>query len=333
MRAVLVRQWTAPEGLEVVDMPRPEPGPGEVLIRVRAAALSFALSLLIAGKYQRRPSLPFIPGNTAAGEIVGGARDGERVVASTGDGALAEYVVAHPANVYPIPAGLDFARATALNTAYNSTAAALTWPHVLRLAAGETLLVHGAAGGVGSAACEIGRLLGARVIATASSAAKRDVALACGAHAAIAADAADLKPAVMELTGGIGVNAVLDPVGGALFTESLRCLAPEGRICPIGFAGGAIPDVPVNLLLVKNIAVTGLNMGHYKITARDAHAARVQALFARLGAWFEQGLIAPRLAACFPPERIAEAFACVLDRDHIGHVVVVFGDQTTLGLA
>ena len=324
MRALLVRGWTTPEGLELAEVPRPAPGPGEVLVRVRAAALSFALSLLIAGKYQRRPALPFIPGNTAAGEILGGPRDGERVVVSIGDGALAEYAVAHEANVYPIPPGLDFARATALNTAYNSAAAALTWPHLLGLRGGDTLLVHGAGGGVGSAACEIARLLGAAVIATASSARKRDFALACGATHALAPDPATLKQRVMALTGGIGLRAVLDPVGGALFTESLRCLAPEGRICPIGFASGSIPEMPVNLLLVKNIAVTGLNMGHYKIAARESEAPRVQALFAQLGRWVEAGLIAPRLAAALPPERVAEGFALVLDREQIGHVVVEF---------
>jgi NADPH2:quinone reductase len=328
MRALLVREWTTPEGLEPAELPVPVPGPREVLIRVRAAAVSYALSLLIAGRSQRRPPLPFVPGNTAAGEVVvlgPGARrfmPGARVLAAIEYGALAEFAVAHEANVYAIPDGLDFPRATALNTAYNSALAALHWPHVLGVREGQVLLVHGAGGGVGSAACEIGRSLGATVIATAGSQAKLDFARECGARHVMLAEPALLKDRVMELTGGRGVHAVLDPVGGSLFRESLRCLRPEGRICPIGFASGDIPQVPANLLLVKNIAVCGLYMGWYKIDARDAEEARVRALFERLGTWFEAGRIAPRLAARFPMDRAAEAFGAVLDRGRVGHVVI-----------
>jgi NADPH2:quinone reductase len=328
MRALLVRDWTTPEGLEPVEVPAPLPGPREVLIRVRAAAVSRALSLLIAGKYQRRPALPFIPGNTVAGEVVGcGAdaarfRPGDRVIAALEYGALAEKAVAHEANVYAMPAALDFAAATALNTAYNSTLAALTWPRMLHVQPGQVLLVHGAGGGVGSAACEIGRILGARVIATAGSDAKRAFALASGAMDAIAPEPETLKKRVLALTGGDGVHAVLDPVGGALFRESLRCLRPEGRICPIGFSSGEIPDVPANLLLVKNISVCGLYMGWYKIDQRDAQESRVRALFEKLGGWCDAGLIRPRVTGRFPMERVADAFAAVLDRTQIGHVVV-----------
>jgi NADPH2:quinone reductase len=328
MRALLVRDWTTPAGLLPVEVPAPVPGPREVLIRVRAAAVSYALSLLIAGRYQRRPALPFIPGNTAAGEVVacgaGAARfaRGARVLVAIEYGALAEYAVAHEANVYAIPDALDFPSATALNTAYNSTLAALSWPRLLDLQPGQTLLVHGAGGGVGSAACEIGRNLGATVIATAGSDAKRAFALTRGATHAIAPEAETLKDRVLALTGGEGVHAVLDPVGGVLFRESLRCMRPEGRICPIGFAGGEIPQVPANLLLVKNIAVCGLYMGWYKIDARDANEGRVRALFDRLGAWFVQGRIAPLVAGRFPMERVGAAFDLVLDRGHLGHVVV-----------
>ena len=329
MRAVLVRDWTTPDRLDLAEVPRPVPGPREVLIRVQAAAVSHSLSLLIAGKYQRRPPLPFIPGNTAVGEVIAGGpgatrfAPGSRVIASLEQGALAEYAVAHEANAYAIPDRIDPAAATAFNTAYNSVAAALAWPRLLDLQPGQSLLVHGAGGGIGSAACEIGRHLGARVIATAGSAAKRDFARACGAADVLAPDPATLKERVLALTDGEGVHAVLDPVGGALFRESLRCLRPEGRICPIGFAGGEIPQVPANLLLVKNIAVIGLYMGWYKIDARDAQEARMRALFDRLAAWWEAGAIRPRLAATFPLEDIRAAFAAVLDRDHIGHVAVM----------
>ena len=338
MRAVLVRDWTMPDRLEVTEVPRPEPSPREVLIRVEASAVSHSLSLLIAGKYQRKPALPFVPGNTAAGTVVaagpGATRfgPGARVLASMEQGGLAEYAVAHEANAYAIPDGMDAARATTLNTAYNSVCAALTWPRLLDLQPGHTLLVHGAGGSVGSAAWEIGRLLGARVIATARGAAKLAFARECGAAEVIDPDPPTLKARVMALTGGEGVHAVLDPVGGALFAESLRCLRPEGRICPIGFAGGEIPQVPANLLLVKNISVVGLYMGFYKIDDRDGQEARMRALFDRLGGWFTAGLIGPRIAATFPLERIRDAFAMVLDRDKIGHVAVL-PDQTTLGLS
>ncbi len=328
MRAVLVRDWTTPDRLAIADVPRPAPGRREVLIRVGASAVSHALSLLIAGKYQRKPSLPFIPGNTVAGEVVAVGEGvtrfvpGARVVAALEHGGLAEFAVAYEATTYEIPDGLGYARATAFNTAHNSTLAALTWPRLLDVQPGQTLLVHGAGGGVGSAACEIGRALGATVIATAGSDAKRAFAQDCGATHVIAPDPPTLKARVLALTEGRGVQAVLDPVGGDLFRESLRCLAPEGRICPIGFASGVIPDVPANLLLVKNIAVVGLYMGFYKIDDRDTQAPRVQALFDRLGAMFEAGAIRPRLAARFPLDQVREAFAAVLRRDHLGHVAV-----------
>ena len=210
------------------------------------------------------------------GEGVSRFAPGARVVAAIEHGGLAEFAVAHEATSYAIPESLDAARATAFNTAYNSTLAALVWPRLLDVQPGQTLLVHGAGGGVGSAACEIGRALGATVIATAGSELKRAFALERGAAHVIAPEAATLKERVLALTDGAGVQAVLDPVGGALFRESLRCLAPEGRICPIGFASGAIPDVPANLLLVKNISVVGLYMGFYKIDDRDAQAPRVR---------------------------------------------------------
>jgi len=338
MRAVLVRDWTTPDRLEIAEIPRPEPGPRDLLIRVEASAVSHSLSLLIAGKYQRKPPLPFVPGNTAAGTVVAAGKDatrfapGARVVASLEHGGLAEFAVAHEANAYAIPDALDAARATTLNTSYNSVCAALTWPRLLDVQAGQVLLVHGAGGSVGNAACEIGRLLGARVIATSRGQAKQDYARAAGAAEVIEPDPPTLKTRVMALTENKGVHAVLDSVGGALFAASLRCLRPEGRICPIGFAGGEIPQIPANLLLVKNISVVGLYMGFYKIDDRDRQEARVRAVFDRLGAWFTAGLIKPRIAAALPLDRIREAFAIVGDREHLGHVAVL-PDQTTLGLA
>lgn len=327
MRAIEITHWSSPDDLAIRQVAVPACGPDDVLIRVRAAAVSYSLSLLIAGRYQRKPALPFVPGNTAAGEVlaVGSAvsrlRPGDRVLASLEQGALAEQAVAHQDNVYPIPAKMPFAEATTLNASYNSVAAALTWPHLLDLQPGQSLLVTGAAGGVGIAAIQIGRLLGATVIAAASTPAKRALALQEGAHHAVAADPETLRDAVWQAHGG-PVNRALDPVGGALFHQVLRCLAPEGRVLPIGFAGGEIPQIPANLLLVKNITVCGLYMGYYKIDARAEQAGRMRALFAQLGRWWEEGKIRPAIAGRHPLDAVPAAFAQVLDRANTGHVVI-----------
>lgn len=339
MRAIVINEWTPPERLAASYAAVPECGPREVRIRVQAAAVSYSLSLLVQGKYQRKPPLPFIPGGAASGYIdatgPGAARfrPGDRVVASLEFGGLAEYVVVAQSNVYAIPDALAFSCANALNTAYNSVLAAFTWPHLLDLKAGQTLLVHGAAGGVGTAATEMARALDVLVIATASTDAKRAWALAHGAAHAIAPEAAQLRDAVMKLTAGQGVHAVLDPVGGELFMESLRCLRPEGRIVPIGFAGGQIPQIPANLLLVKNIAVCGLYMGYYKIDERERFEPQVRQIFEQLGAWVVQGKIKPEATAVFTLDDIQKAFSEVLKRDHLGHVAVVMDEEARrLGL-
>ncbi len=339
MRAIVINEWTSPDLLVASDAAIHECGPGEVRIRVQAAAVSYSLSLLVQGKYQRKPALPFIPGGAAAGYIDAtgpGAqrfRAGDRVVASLEYGGLAEYVVVAEANVYAIAQALAFSNAPALVTAYNSVLAAFAWPHLLNLKAGQTLLVHGAAGGVGTAAIEMARAMDVAVIATASSEAKRHWALAHGAGYAIDSDATKLRDTVMQLTQRKGVHAVLDPVGGALFMESLRCLRPEGRIVPIGFASGQIPQIPANLLLVKNIAVCGLYMGYYKIDERERFESQVRQIFDQLGVWVVQGSIRPEATAVFALDAIRDAFAEVLKREHIGHVAVVMdGEARRLGL-
>ncbi|MCC6530967.1 MAG: NADPH:quinone oxidoreductase family protein [Burkholderiales bacterium] len=334
MRAVELSEWTAPAQLRPATIPDPAPGAGEVLIRVHASAVSHSLALLVQGKYQRRPAFPFVPGITAAGCVCAlGAgvtrfRPGDRVLASIEHGGLAELAVASVANTYSIAPGMSYAAATTLNTSYNSVAAALTWPHLLALGAGASLLVTGAAGNAGTAAIQIGRLLGARVIAAAASAAKREFALAQGATAAIDADPARLRAGVRAALGGGGVSAVLETVGGEVFDAALRCLAPEGRIVPLGFASGVIPRIPANLLLVKNVTVCGLYMGYYKIDARAHNEVRVRALFERLGEWWSAGAIKPVIRAVVPLEDIAAAFALVLERANIGHVVVSMPAQS-----
>lgn len=328
MRAVEITAWSTPEALRVSEIAPPKCGDDEVHIKVAASPVSYALSLLIAGKYQRKPAFPFVPGNTAAGTVIEtGAkatrfRPGDRVLASMEFGGLAEEAVANEANVYALPPALPFTRAVAFNTAYNSVLAALTWPHLLDIKPGHRLLVHGAAGGVGSAAVEIGKHLGATVIATASTQAKRDFAKARGADHVIDAEPETLRDRVMEIVGRPGVDRVLDPVGGKMFAESLRCLQPEGRILPIGFAGGEIPQIPANILIVKNITVCGLYMGYYKIDERKRFEPQMRALFDRLGQWFDDGAIDPVVSATFPLEKVPDAFARVLDRGNIGHIVV-----------
>jgi NADPH2:quinone reductase len=327
MRAIQIDTWCEPEHLRVSQVPEPVVSQCGVLIRVRAAAVSHSLALLIAGRYQRKPSLPFVPGNTVAGEVVatGAAVTrwcvGDRVLATLEQGGLAEYAWADEDNVYAIPPGLPFAEATTFNASYNSVAAALTWSHLLGVGQDHTLLVTGAAGNVGIAAIQIGRLLGAKVIAAASSPAKRARALDEGADLAIDGRAAALRDALWTACPE-GAHRALEPVGGDVFGQVLRCLRPEGRVLPIGFASGQIPSIPANLLMVKNISVCGLYMGYYKIDARRDQADRMQDLFRQLGRWWESGGIRPVVADRFPLEETARAFACVLDRNTIGHVVV-----------
>jgi NADPH2:quinone reductase len=327
MRAIEIHRWCNPEELVVRQVSEPVCGPEEVRIRVHAASVSYSLSLLVAGRYQRKPTLPFVPGNTAAGEVIAVGSDvrrlriGDRVLASVEQGALAEQVVAHQDIVYAVPARMPFAEATTLNASYNSVAAALTWPHLLDVRPGQSMLVTGAAGGVGVAAIQIGRLLGAKVIAVASTPAKREFALQQGADHALAADPAGLRDAVWQAHGG-PVQRAIEPVGGAVFQQVLRCMAPEGRVLPIGFACGEIPQIQANLLLVKNITVCGLYMGYYKIDARTAYAERMRALFGQLGHWWEEGKIRPTIAGRYPLENVPAAFAQVLNRTNVGHVVI-----------
>ncbi len=329
MKAVVIDRWQEPGELRLSKFDSPRCGDEEVRIRVQAVPVSHALGLLVRGKYQRKPKLPFIPGNTAVGEIVElgsragrGLTLGQLVVASVEYGALAEAVVAPAVNVYPLPEGVDPAAATALNTSYNSVYAALTWPRLLGLRQGETVLIHGAAGGAGSAAVEIARAIGARVIATASEAGRRAYVRRLGADVVLSSEPAALRDSVREVTGGEGVDAVLDPVGGDLFTQSIRCLRPGGRIVPLGFASGEIPQVATNLILVKNISVCGLYMGYYKIDARTRHEAEVRAIFETLASWMSTGRIRPTIAARLPLEKVSEAFRLIEDRSRIGHVVL-----------
>ena len=269
MRAIVCRELTGLDGLAFErDWPLPEPGPGEVRIRVRAAGLNFADTLMIRGQYQDRPELPFVPGIEVAGRIercgegVAGFTPGERVMATPDHGGFAEAVVTSAVNVVRLPDTIDDTTAAGFAIAYGTAYGALVW--AARLQAGETLLVHGAAGGVGLATVECGRALGARVIATARGAARLAIAQAHGADRVIDTGAEDVRLRIRELTDGRGADVVFDPVGGALFSASLRSIAWGGRILVVGFASGDIPQIPANLLLVKNAAAVGFYWGSYR---------------------------------------------------------------------
>ncbi len=332
MKALICRQWGTPEDLRLEDMERPPLKPGQVRIKVKAAGVSFAMTLVIAGKYQRRPPLPFAPGTEVTGEAIEvdpackRVRVGDEVMAVLDWGGLAEEAVAHEVNVFAKPGNVSFVEAIPLVVSYPTSAAALTWPMVLDLQKGQTLLVHAAAGGVGMAAVEIGKILGATVIATAGGPRKTGFARVHGADHVIDYATANFRDEVLKLTDGRGVDRIYDPVGGEVFNQSLRCLASEGRICPIGFASGAIPQVPANILLVKSIAVMGFNYGYYvgwsPHDARFEEADRILALTQRVRGWCEQGLCRPHVDRTYKLEEAPLAMRALLARQAVGRVAI-----------
>jgi NADPH2:quinone reductase len=333
MRAMICRQWGEPESLKLEDVAPPPLGPGQVRIRIRAAGVSFASTLVIAGKYQRRPPFPFAPGTEISGTVIEVGSDcrriraGDDVVAVLDWGGLAEHCVAHEVNVFRKPRNIGFVEAIALAISYPTSGGALLWSNGLDIQPGHRLLVHAGAGGVGMAAIEIGKIAGATVIATAGGADKCAFAREHGADHVIDYTAQDFRAEVLKLTDGRGVERVYDPVGGEVFAQSLRCMAVESRICPIGFAGGTIPQIPANLLLVKTIAVMGFNYGWYvgwsPHDARFECAEQVLGLMNRLIAWTEEGRLRPHVDRTFPLERAAEAMRAVLGRGVKGRVAVV----------
>ena len=337
MRAVWVEDWTPFQNLTLHEVPEPALEPRQVRIKTQAAGVSFATSLVVQGKYQRKPPRPFAPGTEVAGvvtEIGSGVtkfKPGDRVCSILDWGGLAEEAAANEVNTFHIPDTLPYPEAISFTNSYGTSIASLTWPHLLNVQKGDWLLVHGAAGGVGLAAVEIGRILGATVIATASSAEKLDLVRAHGADHAINYRDRDFREAVLEITNGRGVDKVYDPVGGDVFMQSLRCMAPEGRICPVGFASGTIPQIPANLLLVKNLTVCGVNMGYYAgwspNDVRYEYEDRIRGLMNQLFDWFEAGQIKPVSGGVYPLERFQDAMADVLGRRSLGRVAVVMNEE------
>ena len=322
MRAVLCREWGAIDDLTIADVPVPTPAAGEVLIDVKAAGVTYADAIMAAGQYQIKPPLPFSPGFEAAGVVAacgeGTTRlqPGDRVMAILSYGGLAEMVVAPEADTFAIPDGMSFDEAGAFPVAYFSSHVALRWQG--RLESGETLLVLGAAGGVGLTAVEIGKAMGARVIAAASTAEKLAVARERGADAVINYATEPLTSRVMALTNDKGADVCFDPVGGDLFDAALSALGWGGRILLIGFVAG-VPKIPGNRLLVKHRAALGSSLHYFRWHAPDKLRRSVE----ELTRWYAAGTLKPCITHRLPLEQSVEAIRLLLDRKAYGKVVVL----------
>ena len=322
MKALLCTTFGPPDLLEYRDVPSPRPQAGEVLVSVRAASVNFPDVLIIENKYQFKPSLPFSPGSELSGVVkevgpdVAGLAPGDRVMAFTLHGAFAEEVVVKAASVLPIPAGMDFASAAALLLTYG------TADHALRdrgaVSRGDTVLVLGAAGGIGLASIEIAKALGARVIACASTAEKLAVCRDRGADDVIDYAREDLRERIKAVTGGRGVDAIVDPVGGGITEMALRSMAWRGRLLIIGFAEGNIPKIPLNLVLLKGCSLIGVFWGDFTRREPQAFAASVE----QLSAWYAEGKINPHISVTLPLSRGAEAIGLMAARKAIGKIVL-----------
>ena len=321
MRALICRQWGDINGLELGEMPVPEPAADEVLIRVKATAVNYADAIMVAGRYQTKPPLPFSPGLETAGEIAAcgteatGFKPGDRVMAILAYGGLAEYTVAPAAETFHIPDGMGWDEAGAFPVAYVSSHVAIRWQG--RLEPGETMLVLGAAGGVGLAAVEIGKVMGARVIAAASTAEKLAVAVSRGADDEINYATEKLTERVMALTGGKGVDVCFDPVGGDLFDAALSSLAWGGRILLVGFVGG-IPQIPANRLLVKHRAALGSSLRYFRWHAPDKLKRSADELLQ----WYGERKLRPCITHRLPLERGVDALRLLTERQAYGKIVV-----------
>jgi NADPH2:quinone reductase len=323
MRAVIVDRFMEPGELAVSEAPEPEVRPGTVAVEVRAAGCNFFDILMVQGQYQVKPPFPFIPGAEIGGVVraVGaGVEDfavGDRVFAASGLGGFGEVAVAPATSTYHLPEGMSFEAGAAFPVIYPTSYAGLVFR--ANLQAGEDLLVHAAAGGVGIAAVQIGKALGARVIATAGGAEKLDVARRNGADACIDYGKEDFVERVMELTGGKGADVIYDSVGGDVFDRSLKCIAWNGRLLVIGFASGRIPEVKANRILLKNIAITGLHWG--------AHAAKdpekISQTFDALFDLYAAGRIEPVIYKRYGLDEVAVALRDLASRKTYGKVIVV----------
>ena len=325
MKALLCKQFGPPETLVLEDVPSPKPGAGEVVVSIKAASVNFPDVLIIQNKYQFKPPLPFSPGSELSGVVkevgagVTNVKPGDKVIAVTTFGAFAEEVKTEAGRLLPMPEGMSFEEAASFVLTYGTT------DHALRdrgqLKAGESLLVLGAAGGVGVAAIEVGKALGAHVIACASSDEKLEVCRQHGADETINYSAEDLRERIKALTGGKGVDVIYDPVGGPYAEPAFRSIAWRGRHLVIGFAAGEIPKLPLNLALLKGASVVGVFWGDF--TRREPQAFAESAR--QLARWYQEGKLKPHVSARFPLEKAADAMNLLASRKAKGKVVVTIG--------
>ncbi|MES2919794.1 MAG: NADPH:quinone oxidoreductase family protein [Pseudomonadota bacterium] len=323
MKAVLCKQHGLPETLVVEELASPAPGPKQVLIAVKACGVNFPDTLIIQNLYQFKPALPFSPGGElagvvkAVGEGVKHLQVGQPVLAFTGWGGFAEEVLAEVKQVVPLPPGLDMAVAAAFMMTYGTSFHALK--DRAQLQPGETLLVLGAAGGVGLAAIELGKKMGARVIAAASTAEKLAVCQAHGADELINYEVEDLRERIKALTDGKGVDVIYDPVGGKYAEPALRSIAWKGRYLVVGFAAGDIPKIPLNLALLKGCAILGVFWGDFAAREPQVNMGNGMQLFQ----WLMQGELKPHISQRYPLEKAGEALRALMERKVTGKVVLV----------
>ena len=322
MKAMLCKAWGSPDTLVYEEVESKAPAKGEVRLRVRACGVYFGDGLMIQGLYQVKPLFPFSPGGEIAGVVldvgegVTHLKPGDRVIAITYYGGLAEEVCVPAQATFPLPPSMDFIDAAGFPIAYGTSHIALE--HRGKLQPGETLLVLGAAGGMGLTAVELGKLMGATVIAAASTPEKLALTQQYGADHVINYSTENIRDRIKEITGGKGVNVVYDPVGGDLFEPCLRSTAWEGRYLVIGFASGTIPQVPVNLTLLKNCSIVGVFWGAYMLHQPKTFVASLQTLMT----WHAEGKLKPHIGHTFPLERGADALWTLIRRQAMGRVVV-----------
>jgi NADPH:quinone reductase len=323
MKAVLCKTYGMPETLVVEEVEPLRAGSGQVVVEVKACGVNFPDTLIIQGKYQFKPAMPFSPGSEVAGVVkevgegVKGVSVGDHVIASTGWGGFAEEVAVDAAKIIPMPAGLDFTIASAFVLTYGTAHHALK--DRAQLQPGETLLVLGAAGGVGIAAIEIGKQLGARVIAAASNDQKLAVCRQHGASEVINYASEDLRERIKQIAGGQGVDVIFDPVGSSYSEPALRSMAWKGRFLVVGFAGGEIPRIPLNLTLLKGCSIVGVFWGAFTEREPQHNAENLQELMS----WLSLGILKPHISATYPLERAADALYDMLNRKVLGKAVLV----------
>jgi NADPH2:quinone reductase len=330
VKALLCERWAHYSELKLADVPAPPLRPGQVRLAVEYATAGYGQTLVVSGKYQRKPPLPFVPGTEVAGHVLEVAGDvtsfkpGDRVVAALDWGGYAEQAVATAVTTWPVPDGIDLADAVNVPLSYGTSYAALHWRGAIRPE--QTLVVFGAAGGVGLTAVQLGKIAGVRVIAVAGSQERVDIAIRHGADTGIVHGVADLGKRIRDLNGGRDVDLVYDPVGGPLFKEAMRCVKAEGKIIVIGFASGTVPQIPANILLVKNIEVIGFNLGLYigwgltdeRVRYADQTSAMVRDIFGHA----VSGALPLIKSDQFALEDFTAAFDSVMARKSIGRVVL-----------